>query len=63
MEQIASFSTVEDDAYGPVNLIKLIHRTDEGESKAAYYYDTAAGTQGDQSMKRRIESFKVKIAL
>ena len=62
MEQIASFSTIEDDAYGPVNLIKLIHKVDEGESKAAYS-DTAVGTQGDQSMKRRIESFKVKITL
>ena len=46
MEQIISVSAVEEsDAYGPVNLMKLMHKIDEGESKATYY-DTAAGTQG-----------------
>lgn len=50
MEQIASVSTVEDDAHGlVVNLIELIHKV---ESKAAYY--GAAGTN-----QSRIENFKV----
>lgn len=64
MEQIASVSTVKDDAYGQVNLVDLIHKVDKGEPKVVYY-DTAAGspTGGDQSMKRRIESFQVKVTL
>ena len=46
MEQIISVSAVEEsDAYGLVNLMKLMHKIDEGESKSTYY-DTAAGTQG-----------------
>ena len=57
MEQIASVSTMEDSAhYGQVNLVELIHKVDRGDSRAAYY-----DTEGDQSMKRRIESFKVSI--
>ena len=56
MEQITGVSTVEDDAYGRVDLVELINKVDKGESKAVQvYYDVA----GDQSMKRRIESFKV----
>lgn len=59
MQQIISVSTVEDDAhYGQVNLVELIHKVDQSESKAITY-DTATEAQGDQSMKRRIESLKV----
>ena len=60
MEQIASISTVEDDAYGQVNLVELIHKVDKGEPKAAYY-ETPVGAQGDGFMKRRVESFKVNL--
>ena len=61
MEQIASISTVEDDAaYGQVNLVELINKVDKGEPKAAYY-EIPVGAQGDGFMKRRIESFKVFI--
>lgn len=56
MDQIISILRVEDDVYGKVNLIELIHKVDKEEPKATYY-DTA----GDQTMKRRIESFKVRI--
>ena len=59
MEQIVSVATVEDDAYGQVNLVELIHKADQGESKAAYYDIDTAG--GDQIMKRRISNFKVEI--
>ena len=58
MKKIAGISTVEDDAYGQVDLVECISKIDKGKSKAAYY-DTAIGTQGDQSMKHQIESFKV----
>ena len=65
MEQIASVSVVEDEAYtyGQVNLVELINtlETDKGESKGMYY-EVVAGTQGDQQalgMKRRIDNFKV----
>ena len=64
MEQITSVSMVEDDAYGQVDLVELIHKVDKGESRResrVIYYDSAAGTQGDQSMKRRIDSFKVNL--
>jgi hypothetical protein len=61
MEQIASVSTIEDDAaYGQVNLVELIHKADKGEQRASYY-ETPVGTQGDGSMQRRIKSFKVRI--
>ena len=61
MEQIASISTVEDDAaYGQVNLVELINKVDKGEPKAAYY-ETQAWTQGDEFMKRRIQNYKVNL--
>ena len=59
MEQLHSVSEVEDDA--AYDLVELINKVDKGESNMMYY-DAIPGTQlqGDQYMKRRIESFKVK---
>ena len=63
MEQIASISTVEDDAaYGQVNLVELINKVDKGEPKTAYYEIPIGAAQGDGSMKRRVESFKVNLS-
>jgi hypothetical protein len=61
MEQIASVSTIEDDAtYGQVNLVELINKADKGEPNAIHY-ETPVETKDGQSMQRRIESFKVRI--
>ena len=51
MEQLISVSMTEDDAYSlhSVDLVGLINQVDKGESI----------TVGNQSLKRRIDNFKV----